>query len=89
MVTKDVMIINRKGLHARASASLVKLAQTFKADVSVEKDGVSVSSHSIMGLMMLAAAKGDTIKICADGPDAEAAITALFGLVSAGFYEKD
>jgi len=89
MAAIKVEIVNRRGLHARASAKFVKLAETFDAHVTIEKDGSSVSGSSIMGLMMLAAAKGDSIHLDATGPEGEAAQSALKALVEAGFHEED
>lgn len=82
-----VAITNRKGLHARASAKFVNLASTFEAEVSVSHDGASVSGTSILDLMMLAAAAGETIEISATGPDAAAAVSKLSGLVLDKFGE--
>jgi phosphocarrier protein len=81
-------IVNAKGLHARAAAKLAKLAATFKADLTVSRNEMSVSARSIMGLMMLAAAKGSEIEIAARGPDAEQAIAAVVALVASGFGES-
>ena len=86
--SRTVEIVNRKGLHARASAKFVKLAATFQAEVRVTKDGQSVDARSIMGLMMLAAAPGSEIGIEAQGEQAEAAVEALAELV-AGKFEED
>ena len=83
----DVPITNRRGLHARASAKFVTLASSFAAEVTVTHDGQSVTGTSIMGLMMLAAAMGDTIQISATGPEAEAAVAKLAGLVLDKFGE--
>lgn len=83
-----VEIRNRRGLHARASARFVTTASNFEAVVTVSKDGASVAGTSIMGLMMLAAAPGDTIEIAARGPDAEAALAALVALVESKFGEE-
>lgn len=83
----DVPITNRRGLHARASAKFVTVASSFNAEVTVSHDGSSVTGTSIMGLMMLAAAMGDTIQISATGPDAEAAVSKLAGLVLDKFGE--
>lgn len=83
----QVTIRNVKGLHARASAKFVKCAETFDASVSVTRDGTTVGATSIMGLMMLAAGPGSTLDIVAQGPDAEAALAALVGLVNDGFGE--
>ena len=83
----DVVICNRKGLHARASAKFVKLAETFKAEVRVTRDGQTVGGTSIMGLMMLGASTGTTIHLEAEGPEAPEAIEALVALVMDGFGE--
>ena len=83
-----VVIRNRKGLHARASAKFVKCAETFDAEVTVTKDGHAVGGTSIMGLMMLAASPGTEIQMSATGPDAAAAIQALRLLVEDGFGEE-
>ncbi len=82
-----VPITNRRGLHARASAKFVTLASSFDAEVTVSHDGADVTGTSIMGLMMLAAAMGDTIQISATGPEAEAAVEKLAGLVLDKFGE--
>ncbi|MEI6486115.1 MAG: HPr family phosphocarrier protein [Sphingomonadales bacterium] len=82
-----VPITNRRGLHARASAKFVTVASSFDAEVTVSHDGSSVTGTSIMGLMMLAAAMGDSIAISATGPDAEAAVAKLAGLVLDKFGE--
>lgn len=87
-VRRTVDIINKRGLHARASAKFVKLAATFDAEVRVTKDGQTVDARSIMGLMMLAAAPGCSIEIEAEGPQAKAAVAALADLV-AGRFEED
>ncbi len=89
MVGALVSIVNKRGLHARASAKFVKLAETFNAEVLVEKDGETVNGTSIMGLMMLTASIGTSIQISAKGSDAEAAVTALAALVIDGFGEVD
>jgi phosphocarrier protein HPr len=83
-----VRIVNAKGLHARAAAKLAKLAATLKAELTVTRNDVTVSARSIMGLMMLAAAKGSEIEITAQGPDAEQALAAAVALVSGGFGES-
>ena len=85
--SRTVQIVNRRGLHARASAKFVTLASSQPTEVSVEKDGSSVTGTSIMGLMMLGAALGDTITISAEGEHAEAAVTALAELVEGRFGE--
>jgi phosphocarrier protein len=87
-VSRQVLIVNSKGLHARAAAAFVRFAGGFAAEVKVVSKGQTVSGHSIMGLMMLAAAKGTKITIRATGKDARAAVEALVRLVGAGFYEE-
>ena len=81
------MICNKKGLHARASAKFVRSAEEFDAIVTVTRDGQSVGGTSIMGLMMLAAGPGTTIRIEAKGPQAAEAVAALRVLVECGFGE--
>jgi phosphocarrier protein len=85
---RTVEIVNKRGLHARASAKFVKTASGYDAEVRVSKDGQTVDARSIMGLMMLAAGPGCCIDIEAEGADAEAAVTALVELV-AGKFEED
>jgi phosphocarrier protein HPr len=84
-----LQIVNKKGLHARASAKFVQMAEKFKANVKVTRGSETVGGTSIMGLMMLAAGPGTTIKVEATGSEAGAAIAALSKLVSAGFDEAD
>jgi phosphocarrier protein len=86
-VRQTALITNKRGLHARASAKFVTLAATFDAAVEVTKDGSSVCGTSIMGLMMLAAAPGDSIEISATGLGAEQAVVALVQLVEDKFGE--
>ena len=86
---RTVEIVNKRGLHARASAKFVKLASGFDAEVRVSKDGQTVDARSIMGLMMLAAGPGCCIDIEAEGEEAEAAVAALEQLVSAKFDEDE
>jgi phosphocarrier protein HPr len=88
-VITEVEIINKKGLHARASARFVQTAERFDATVTVTRGNESVGGTSIMGLMMLAAGTGTIITIEAVGPDAQAAVDALTALVSGGFGEED
>jgi phosphocarrier protein len=83
-----VELLNKRGLHARASARFVTLAAQQGADVVVEKDGSKVCGTSIMGLMMLGAAMGDTITIRAEGDGADAAVEALAQLVEDRFGEE-
>jgi phosphocarrier protein HPr len=86
-VSRTVLIGNRRGLHARASAKFVTLASSQPVELTVEKDGNSVTGTSIMGLMMLGAAMGDTITISAAGDGAEDAVLKLVGLVEDRFGE--
>ena len=88
MISRMIEITNRRGLHARASAKFVTLASTLPATVEVEKDGARVVGTSIMGLMMLGAAIGDTITISASGDGAEHAVGALADLVENKFGEE-
>ncbi len=89
MAQRDLKIVNRRGLHARAAAKFVELVGQFEASVTVSKDGQSVPGTSIMGLMMLAASIGCVISVQAEGADAVQALDALSGLVSSGFNETD
>ena len=85
---RRVTIVNQKGLHARAAARFAKLAAQFDARVTVSRGGQTVTALSIMGLMMLAAAKGSKVDLRAEGPHAEAALDALAALVERGFDES-
>lgn len=87
MIEREATIVNQDGIHARPAARIVRLASNFTADIELAKDGVGVNGKSIMGVMMLAAECGSSITIRADGPDAEAAVTALADLVASGFGE--
>jgi phosphocarrier protein HPr len=84
----EVTIVNRRGLHARAAAKFVKVAEQFVADVEVAKDDMVVCGTSIMGLMVLAAALGARLQIRASGREAQAALAALVALVERGFDEN-
>ncbi len=88
MPSRTVDVLNKRGLHARASAKFVTMASEHKAEIEVEKDGSKVCGTSIMGLMMLGAAMGDRITISAEGDGAEAAVAALAELVEAKFGEE-
>lgn len=85
---RKLTILNKRGLHARASAKFVSTAGRYEAKVTVAKDGVEVCATSIMGLMMLAAAPGDQIVIRAEGPEAAGAMDALATLVTDKFGEE-
>ena len=86
---KEFTITNKNGMHARPAAQFVKQACQFNCEVLVEKDDEQVNGKSIMGLMMLAAAKGEAIKIITEGADADAAMTALGQLVQSGFGDVE
>jgi phosphocarrier protein HPr len=85
---REVQITNQRGLHARASAKFVTLASELGCPIEVEKDGNKVTGTSIMGLMMLGAAKGDSIIIHCSGDDADAALERLVELVEGKFGEE-
>ena len=87
-VSKDLLIINKRGLHARASAKFVQTVERFTSEVWVTRGNETVGGRSIMGLMMLAAGPGTTIKVSALGPDADAAIKAITDLVESKFNEE-
>ena len=89
MLQREVEIINKLGLHARASAKLTQVAGRFGADVWLSRNGRRVNAKSIMGVMMLAAAKGSTIVIETDGPDEAEAMQALAALVANRFDEAE
>jgi len=85
---RTFLIVNTLGLHARASAQLVQLANRHQAEVLVEKDGQQVNGKSIMGVLTLAAAKGTQIVVQVEGADADAAMSAIAALIENGFGEK-
>jgi phosphocarrier protein HPr len=87
VASRTVDVLNKRGLHARASAKFVTMASALPVDVTVEKDGSAVCGTSIMGLMMLGAAMGDKITISAEGDGAEEAVSALAQLVETKFGE--
>lgn len=89
VLSRDVVITNKRGLHARAAARFVTVAEKFGACVDVVRDGQTVPARSIMGLMMLGAGRGATIQLRAEGWDAKEALDALAALVEAGFHEQD
>jgi phosphocarrier protein HPr len=88
-VVREVEIVNKKGLHARASAKFVQCAEQYDAAITVTRGSESVGGTSIMGLMMLAAGPGVTITVSATGRQAEAALEALCALVASRFGEED
>lgn len=87
MVTRTVTVSNALGLHARAAARFVHAATAFSSQISVTRDGRTVDGKSIMGMLLLAAARGSTVMIAAEGVDAESAVAELCALVSSGFGE--
>jgi phosphocarrier protein len=89
VLVRTVTVPNKRGLHARAAAKFVMMAERFGASVDVIRDGQSVSARSIMGLMMLGAGKGAGIELRAEGWDAKEALDALAALVESGFDEQD
>lgn len=88
MAQKDFTIQNKLGIHARPAAQFVKMANRFKCDISVEKDGEEVDGKSIMGLMMLAAGHGSVIVVSAEGEDEDAALEAIGDLINRKFEEE-
>ena len=86
-LSRTLMIRNSRGLHARAAAKLVTVAERFSACVNVSRHGQTVPACSIMGLMMLGAGRGSEIKVEADGWDAKEALEAIAALIEAGFHE--
>lgn len=88
-VVREILITNKRGLHARASAKFVQLVERFDADVSVTRNNETVGGTSIMGLMMLSAGPGTTITVSATGAEAEAAVTAIADLIGSKFGEGD
>jgi len=89
ITARDLLIVNKKGLHARAAARFVQCADRFDAEITVSKDSTTVGGTSIMGLMMLAAGVGTHIHVAATGREAAAAIAALAELVAHKFGEED
>jgi phosphocarrier protein HPr len=88
-VVREIPIINKRGLHARASAKFVKMVENFDAEVTVTRGNETVGGTSIMGLMMLSAGPGTTITVAATGRDAEAAVAALAKLIGSKFNEEE
>jgi phosphocarrier protein len=88
MLHKEFLIINKLGLHARASALFVKTASSFTSDIKLTKDGIEVNGKSIMGIMMLAASKGTTVTLSADGTDEVEALQTIGELIANGFGEE-
>ncbi len=88
-ITQDIEIINKLGLHARAAAKFVSIASGFSSHVDVEKNGQRINGKSIMGVMMLAAAKGSSITLHIDGDDSQACVNALTSLINNRFDEDE
>jgi len=89
MIRRELLISNRLGLHARATAKLVQLLSTFRAQATLEARGREVNAKSIMGVMMLAAARGTRLELCASGPEAEQVLEQLDDLVRRRFDEDE
>ncbi len=89
MLNKELTIRNKMGMHARPAAQFVKRASKYKCDIWVEKDDEPVNGKSIMGLMMLAAGRGEKIKLSTEGVDAEAAMADLEELINTGFGDVE
>ena len=88
MTSRAVTVVNQLGLHARAAAKFVHLATRFESHISVTRDAKVMDGKSIMGILLLAAARGTTITVAAVGPDEQAAVDALAQLVESGFGEE-
>ena len=89
MIRREVEIVNKLGLHARAAARFVNVASGFAAEILVRRDGTEVNGKSIMGVMMLAAARGTRLELVADGPDEQEAIDRLAELIANRFDESE
>lgn len=89
MQKKELTIINKLGLHARAAAKLVTLSSEFDSDIQVARNGQQVNGKSIMGIMMLAASKGTTLEISAEGSDETEAMAAIERLIEERFHEPE
>jgi len=89
MMERTFEIVNALGLHARAAALLVQTAQKFRSEIEVQKDDIAVNGKSIMGILMLAAAKGSRVTVRATGEDASQALEGLGELIRNGFWEKE
>jgi phosphocarrier protein len=88
MAERTVQIVNKNGLHARPAAEIVKLAAKYQSEIVVARDDLEVNGKSIMGVMMLAAECGSTLKLKADGPDADQALDAIATLIGNKFGES-
>ena len=88
MLTKDYLIVNKLGMHARASALFVKTASRFASEVKLAREGIEVNGKSIMGIMMLAASKGTTVSLTLEGVDEAEALQAIGEMITKGFGEE-
>ncbi len=88
MLQNDFVVVNKLGLHARASALFVKTASRFASDIKLAKEGIEVNGKSIMGIMMLAASKGVTIRLTVEGTDEVDAMKTIGDLINNGFNEE-
>lgn len=88
MITQDIQITNRLGLHARPAAQLVQTASDFDCDIKIIKDHTEVNAKSIMGVLMLAAEYGSTLRVQCDGPDEQQAVQAISTLFASKFNEE-
>jgi phosphocarrier protein len=89
MISRDFLISNRLGLHARPSAQLTQVAARFECEIYIARNGRRVNAKSIMGVMMLAAGPGSTVTVDAEGPDEQQAIDAIEGLIASRFGELE
>jgi len=89
MICENLLVLNKLGMHARASAKFVQLASQYTCEITLERNNQSVNGKSIMGIMMLAASKGTELRICADGIDETDAISSLTDLVNDRFGEEE
>lgn len=87
--TAQITLVNRRGLHARASGAIVRTAMGFESVITVSANDAAADGRSIMDLLMLGAAQGDTLEITAEGADVQACLQALLALVADGFGERD
>lgn len=88
MPERAVQVVNPNGIHARPAAEIVKVAGTFRAEITIARDDLEVNAKSIMGVMMLAAECGSTVRLRADGDDADGALEALSVLIASKFGES-
>lgn len=88
VVSKDIVIMNKSGLHARPASKFVQMANEFKCDLFIQKDSAKVNAKSIMGVMTLGAGKGSKITLIAEGEDEQKAMNALIELIENNFYEE-